>query len=213
MTSRVVQLALPLGVVPWLCAVPLRRPVRRGLAKKPKPVEGQLFQAEASNDVARAQEHDLVQEPTRPAFVGRHHSLPIRKSTPKWLAETLTDDDRLALRVLRPRTRGECVDGPRPCPWISCRHHTYLEVAPDTGSLMLPHRDKWPWELEQTCSLDVADAAAEERKPTKLRVVGEYLGISKERVRQLEVRLKVQLRAMADHDPARDGMDDDDEDE
>ena len=23
----------------------------------------------------------------------------------------------------RPRTRGECLGGPRPCPWIDCRHH------------------------------------------------------------------------------------------
>lgn len=29
----------------------------------------------------------------------------------------------------RPRTRGECKDGPRPCPWVSCRHHLLLEIA------------------------------------------------------------------------------------
>lgn len=23
----------------------------------------------------------------------------------------------------RPRTRGECVGGERPCPWASCEHH------------------------------------------------------------------------------------------
>lgn len=29
----------------------------------------------------------------------------------------------------RPRTRGDCKDGPRPCPWVSCRHHLLLEIA------------------------------------------------------------------------------------
>ena len=23
----------------------------------------------------------------------------------------------------RPRTRADCLKGPRPCPWIMCRHH------------------------------------------------------------------------------------------
>lgn len=27
----------------------------------------------------------------------------------------------------RPQTRGDCVDGPRPCPWVGCRHHTYID--------------------------------------------------------------------------------------
>ena len=31
--------------------------------------------------------------------------------------------------VARPLTRAECKDGPRPCPWVSCRHHLLLEVA------------------------------------------------------------------------------------
>src|ERR1019366_2346037 len=34
----------------------------------------------------------------------------------------------------RPKTRGDCVDGPRPCPWAGCRQHLYLEVNP-TGNM------------------------------------------------------------------------------
>ena len=28
-----------------------------------------------------------------------------------------------------PLTRAECIDGPRPCPWVACRHHLALEAA------------------------------------------------------------------------------------
>lgn len=31
--------------------------------------------------------------------------------------------------VQRPTKRSECVDGPRPCPWVSCRHHLLLEIS------------------------------------------------------------------------------------
>lgn len=31
--------------------------------------------------------------------------------------------------IKRPTKRSECIDGPRPCPWVSCRHHLLLEVA------------------------------------------------------------------------------------
>lgn len=33
------------------------------------------------------------------------------------------------LLVPRPRTRGECLEEARPCPWVGCRHHLLLEVA------------------------------------------------------------------------------------
>jgi hypothetical protein len=33
------------------------------------------------------------------------------------------------LKVPRPQTRAECVNGPRPCPWVACSHHTLLEVT------------------------------------------------------------------------------------
>jgi hypothetical protein len=42
----------------------------------------------------------------------------------------------LRLPVLnRPTNRSECKDGPRPCPWISCRHHLYLDVDDETGAI------------------------------------------------------------------------------
>src|SRR6476659_8340628 len=30
----------------------------------------------------------------------------------------------------RPESREECVDGPRPCPFVSCKHHLSIDVSP-----------------------------------------------------------------------------------
>lgn len=37
----------------------------------------------------------------------------------------------------RPRTRGECRDGFRPCPFVACKYHLYLDINPETGSTSL----------------------------------------------------------------------------
>lgn len=37
----------------------------------------------------------------------------------------------------RPRTRADCLEGPRPCPWVSCRYHLLTEVSAESGSLVL----------------------------------------------------------------------------
>jgi hypothetical protein len=42
-----------------------------------------------------------------------------------------------ALWPRRPRNRSECKDGPRPCPWVSCRYHLALDVHPETETLKL----------------------------------------------------------------------------
>jgi hypothetical protein len=90
-------------------------------------------------------------------------------------------DEGYPLDAERPRTRGDCQDGPRPCPWVSCRHHLYADTLP-SGNLKLNFPDKEPWELEHTCSLDVADDGG-----TSLEQVGVALNLVRERVRQIEV--------------------------
>lgn len=41
---------------------------------------------------------------------------------------------RALLAIPRPRTRAECVDGPRPCPWVGCSQHLLLEVGATRAS-------------------------------------------------------------------------------
>lgn len=89
----------------------------------------------------------------------------------------------------RPKTRAECIDGPRPCPFVSCKFHLYLDVKTDTNSIKLnfPHLEVW--EMEHTCSLDVA-----ERGGMTLEEVGHILNLTRERVRQVEVAGLEKLR-------------------
>ncbi len=92
--------------------------------------------------------------------------------------------------VERPATRGDCKGTPRPCPFVSCRHHLYLDVNPSTGSIKLNFPDLDVAELKESCSLDVAD-----RGGITLEEVGEILNLTRERVRQVEVRGLLRLRA------------------
>lgn len=113
------------------------------------------------------------------------------------------DDERAEYREeldavarMRPRTRADCLDGPRPCPWVSCRWHLGLEVTP-AGDLRLPVAVE-PWEVPETCALDVADCVGTTRVHTHdgptLEVLGRVLGVTRERVRQIEEKLLNKLR-------------------
>ncbi len=96
----------------------------------------------------------------------------------------------------RPRSRADCASGPRPCMFISCKHHLYLDVNPATGSIKLNFPDKEVWELADTCALDVAD-----RGGITLEEVGAIMNLTRERIRQVETRGLQKLRAVADDEP------------
>lgn len=82
----------------------------------------------------------------------------------------------------RPMARGDCVNGVRPCPYVACKYHLYLDVNPDTGSIKLNFPELDVTELPETCALDVAD-----RGGITLEDVGEILNLTRERIRQVEV--------------------------
>lgn len=81
----------------------------------------------------------------------------------------------------RPEKREDCRLGERPCPYVSCKYHLYLDVNPRTGSIKLNFPDLEVWELPETCALDVA-----ERGGMTLEEVGELVNLTRERIRQVE---------------------------
>lgn len=95
----------------------------------------------------------------------------------------------------RPRTRADCISGPRPCLFVSCRYHLYLDVNPETGSVKLNFPEMEVWELHETCALDVA-----ERGGVTLEEVGHIMNLTRERIRQVEVRGLQKLKDVQESD-------------
>jgi len=100
----------------------------------------------------------------------------------------------------RPTTRGECVGGARPCPFVGCRYHLFLDVNMRTGSIKFNFPDLEPEQLNESCALDIAD-----RGGVALEDVGELTNITRERVRQIEVRAMARLEVAR---PLRELVDD-----
>jgi len=77
----------------------------------------------------------------------------------------------------KPRRRGQCDYAPRPCPWVSCRQHLYMDV------FKVKDRYDGPEEMPAggSCALDLADLGG-----MTLEEVGAHLNVSRERIRQIE---------------------------
>lgn len=96
----------------------------------------------------------------------------------------------------RPRTRGDCVDGPRPCPYVTCTHHLAIEVTHNGGIKALrpdifdadgvPDLER----LSETCVLDVADRVPE---PDEIRGL---LNISQQLVDRITERALKKLEPL-----------------
>jgi hypothetical protein len=101
-------------------------------------------------------------------------------SSPRLSVSERAEGARLHLPVVdRPKTRGECGEE-RPCPFVSCKHHLFLDVTPG-GSLRLNFPDLEPEQLIESCALDVADRGA-----ATLEETGAIMNVTRERVRQIE---------------------------
>ncbi len=98
----------------------------------------------------------------------------------------------------KPKTRGECCDVPRPCPFISCRYNLAAEITPygeiktRTGIGWKVHNDldlsdhiaeSIVNDERASCALDFID---ENPDGSTLEDVGAYFSVSREYARQLE---------------------------
>jgi hypothetical protein len=151
-----------------------------------------------------------------PVLPSKGYTIPIRRMSMTALARGRVEHPEMHAR---PRTRADCIDGPRPCPFVGCRYHLAIDVHPSRGSIKtnfprdsaeglreraaardVPLDDivvdmllRSLEEMPETCCLDVADRGAH-----TLEEVGAMMNLTRERVRQIE---EIAMRA------ARDGGD------
>lgn len=93
----------------------------------------------------------------------------------------------------RPVTRGDCIDGVRPCPYVSCTANLYLDVMPKTGAIKINFPDLEPHEMVESCALDVAD-----RGGLTIEATGPLLNLTRERTRQIIVEAEAVLDQIAE---------------
>ncbi len=94
----------------------------------------------------------------------------------------LQDDATEVSSEPRPVDRDQCRDGVRPCPFVGCRHHLYLNYQDgrDHKSVVVNFPSMEPWEIPETCALDVAD-----RGDASLEEVGLLMNLSKSGVEKI----------------------------
>jgi len=121
----------------------------------------------------------------------RSKTIALKRLTAQERAET--EAILLEVEHARPRSREDCKRAERPCPFVSCKYHLFLDVNPNTGSIKLNFPDLEVWEISETCALDVAD-----RGGITLEEVGELLNLTRERIRQVEAAGLEKLRTEYD---------------
>ena len=119
---------------------------------------------------------------------GRSRTIPARRLTRAEINEGIALSEYMDYR--RPMVRSECREGVRPCPFVACKHHLYLDVNPTTGSIKINFPDMEVWEMSETCALDIA-----ERGGLTLEEVGAIMNLTRERIRQVEVAGLEKLQA------------------
>lgn len=109
--------------------------------------------------------------------------------------EQIRSETDYPVGVWRPRTRGDCIDAPRPCPFVSCKWNLYLDVSPRNGALKLNFPDIEPCEMppSASCALDVAD-----RGGTTLEDLGAIMNLTRERIRQVEAISLAKIETLHD---------------
>ncbi len=93
------------------------------------------------------------------------------------------ENDLAFTDAVRPKTRGDCEGGIRPCPHVGCSHNLYLHVNPDNGHITMNFPELEPDEMDpnSSCALDVAECDG-----LTLEEVGKTLNLTRDAVRQIE---------------------------
>lgn len=122
----------------------------------------------------------------------RRRGIPPKKTVAvRRITQVELDAGRAELRILgadapydRPKTRGDCAQVARPCPYVACSKNLYLDIS-ETGSIILnfPHLDPGEMPADQSCALDLAD-----RGGMTLEEIAVVTNLTRERIRQVELK-------------------------
>jgi hypothetical protein len=91
-----------------------------------------------------------------------------------------------------PATRADCAGVPRPCPYVSCRHHLWLRLKQEQpGNPQAGKQGDTTFRpaTMQSCSLDVAEKGA------SFEEIGQLLGMDSTRGRQIAQAALEKLKA------------------
>jgi hypothetical protein len=156
--------------------------------------KARVQQVVGGGQVVAASSAEVTREPEETGGGRRRRRRRVRART--IAVKRLTKEQLRMGRILYPETdywkphaRAACTSFERPCPYVSCKYHLYLDVNPATGSIKLNFPDLEVWEMEDTCALDVAD-----RGGITLEEVGEIMNLTRERIRQVELHGLQKLR-------------------
>lgn len=98
------------------------------------------------------------------------------------MSDTVAELTMLPVLNERPKTRGECIGGIRPCPHTACRYHlSDFRLSAEHKPGRKPTHARTEPEITETCALDVSD-----RGVTTLEEIGQMVNVTRERVRQIE---------------------------
>ena len=102
----------------------------------------------------------------------------------------------------RPKTRGDCVGGARPCLYVGCKYNLYLDIGSKSPkSLKFNFPDREPEEMKDSCVLDIADEDG-----TTLDDVSMCMNLTREAVRLIEVKAIKKLeeaKGLEEHNDTR----------
>jgi hypothetical protein len=173
----------PVWPRPRRVTLPLPVPVEQEDAAPPAPPPTIQPPAEVDWD------SPIMPKPLRPEELVAVHEARVflrlyEQDRPKTLADCMTATELMHDDAwVRANPGMKPVDGKnsaRPCPWVACKHHLGIEVT-DAGSLKIIK--DWD-DGRATCVLDIVRTNGS----MTLETSGAFLGITRERMRQVEVR-------------------------
>lgn len=108
--------------------------------------------------------------------------IPLTPTEEKELVNSLRELYIGGIRTVLPDRREDCSKIPRPCPYVSCKYNTYLDISKDGVILISNKGNKEPWGVapESSCVLDIV-----EDYPNGMsnQSIADILNVSRETVR------------------------------